>query len=41
MAADLFGETPTEPDKGKNNMNDDGAANKTEAKPRTIDPLAT
>jgi hypothetical protein len=32
MAADLFGETLVEPDRGKNNMNDEGAGNKTEEK---------
>jgi len=33
MAADLFGETLAEPDKAKNNMNDEAAANETETKP--------
>ena len=33
MAADLFGESLAEPDKAKNNMNDEAAANHTETKP--------
>jgi hypothetical protein len=33
MAADLFGETLAEPDKAKNNMNDEAAANETGTKP--------